>query len=39
MTDIGDEMKRQYEIGALAEHTWAPVIFPIQILILEKLPF
>jgi neutral ceramidase len=37
MTDIGDEMKRQYDMGALAEHTWAPIIIPIQILILGEI--
>jgi neutral ceramidase len=31
-TDILDEIKRQYKAGALKEHTWTPVVLPIQIL-------
>jgi neutral ceramidase len=31
-TDIIDEIKRQYRAGALKEHTWTPVILPVQII-------
>jgi len=31
-TDITDEIKRQYKAGALKEHTWTPIVLPVQIL-------
>lgn len=34
LSDIGDELKRQYNAKALQEHTWFPSIVPLQIFIL-----
>lgn len=34
MTEIGEELNRQYDAGALVENTWAPVIVPLQIFII-----
>jgi neutral ceramidase len=34
LSDIGDELKRQYNAKALQEHTWFPAIVPLQIFIL-----
>jgi neutral ceramidase len=34
LSDIGDELKRQYNAGGLKEHTWFPAIIPLQILII-----
>ena len=34
LSDIGDEIKRQYNAKALQEHTWFPAIVPLQIFIL-----
>lgn len=30
--EIKDEIKRQYEAGALTEHSWLPVIVPLQMM-------
>lgn len=32
LSDISEEINRKYETGSLKEHTWAPVILPIQII-------
>jgi neutral ceramidase len=37
MTDIGDEIKRLYEAGALKEHSWTPVIVPLQVFIIGEI--
>jgi neutral ceramidase len=36
LSDLLDELKRQYQAGALREHTWVPVIVPIQIFIIGE---
>lgn len=34
MTEIGEELNRQYDAGAMVENTWAPVIIPLQLFII-----
>lgn len=34
LSDVGDELKRQYNARALQENTWFPAIVPLQIFIL-----
>jgi len=34
LSDVGDELKRQYNAKALQENTWFPAIVPLQIFIL-----
>ena len=37
LADVGDEIRRQFEAGALSENTWLPVILPIQIFIIGEI--
>ena len=37
LTEVGDEIRRQFEAGALKENTWLPVILPIQILVIGEI--
>ena len=36
-SDVTSEMKKQFRNGGLREHTWAPIILPVQILRLGAL--
>jgi neutral ceramidase len=36
-SDVTGEMKRQFKNGALREHTWKPVILPLQIIRIGEL--
>ncbi len=37
LSEVGDEIKHLYRQGALNEHTWVPVILPIQIVLIGEL--
>ncbi len=37
LSEVGDELKHLYRKGALNEHTWVPVIIPIQIILIGEL--
>jgi neutral ceramidase len=36
-TEVMEELKKQYKNGALIEHTWSPVILPIQLFIIGEI--
>lgn len=37
LSDVADELKRQYNKGSLIENTWMPVIVPIQIFVIGEI--
>lgn len=37
LSEVGDELKQLYLSGALKEHTWVPVIVPVQIVLIGEL--
>jgi neutral ceramidase len=37
LSDAGNELKRQFNKGGLVEHSWMPVIVPIQIFVLGEI--
>jgi neutral ceramidase len=37
LSDVSDELKRQYGLGGLAENTWMPVVVGVQIFIIGEI--
>jgi neutral ceramidase len=37
LSDVSDELKRQYGLGGLSENTWMPVIVAVQIFIIGEI--
>lgn len=37
LSEVGEELKQRYLSGSLKEHTWVPVIVPVQIVLIGEL--